>query len=71
MRHECGLTVQLLPQPPSWKGDYVHVFCSHGGFHFCEILLPPSTQELLRGGSSSPHMQGLIRAPLPSTSKGG
>lgn len=47
MWHGYGLTARLFPQPPSWKRHDVHVFCSHGGFHFCEILLPPSTQELL------------------------
>lgn len=66
-----ALTSRLFPQPLSWKGHDVPVFCNQGGFHFYEILLPPSTQELLRGGSSSPHTQALTRAPLPSTSKGG
>lgn len=47
---------------PASKLDDVCVFCRHGGFHFCEVLLPPSSQELLRGGSSSPHVQGLTLA---------
>lgn len=54
MWHGYRPTAQLFPQPQSWKGHDVCVFCSHSGLHFCEILLPSSTRELLRGGSSSP-----------------